>query len=291
MTQSPTELKITVPGFGEGATATQMMCYHWQAVSPADRPPVLCVHGLTRNGRDFDFLAQALAGERTLYAPDMPGRGKSEYLSFTEGYSYPAYVGNIGALLQSQGIAQVDWVGTSMGGIIGMMVAATFPGLIRRLVLNDIGCLIPAAGLERIMAYAGINTIYATKQEAEQVVRERCAPYGIRDEAHWQHLFTHGIVQVEPGWRLAYDPAIMPAMPARAPIEDVNLWALWPALANVPLMIIRGADSDILTHETASQMASQHPNAVLHELAGIGHAPALMADDQIALVKSWLDAA
>jgi pimeloyl-ACP methyl ester carboxylesterase len=289
MAQNPVEFSVSVANVGEAGGSHAINCYRWNADSASSALPVLCVHGLTRNGRDFDYLARELSQTRTVLAPDMPGRGKSEYLKDPLGYSYPAYVADIAALLKQEGITQLDWVGTSMGGIIGMMFAATFPGVIRKLVLNDIGAVVSAAGLKRIMSYAGSKSAFATRADAEAAFRERCAPFGISDEPHWQHMFSHAFAQNEDGtYRFAYDPRIMASLPGGTDLQDIELWALWPALENLPMLVVRGADSDILTHEAAIAMQTRHTKLALHELPGIGHAPALMAGDQIELITGWL---
>ena len=177
-----------------------------------------------------------------------------------------------------------------MGGIIGMMIANAMPGLIRSLVLNDVGCFIPAAGLARILAYAGAPTQFATREEAQAALRNNMKSFGITEERHWQHIFTHSI-QTQPDgcFCLAYDPAILSALPKTEKVEDINMWSMWEALKVIPILLIRGARSDILLSETAQFMQSQHPQLELQEIANTGHAPALVADDQIATIVNWLE--
>lgn len=286
MLSEPQRLTFTLPNFGQPESPHRVVCHQWGNEN-APRT-VFCVHGLTRNGRDFDLLAQALAADTRVICPDMPGRGESEWLTDTKGYSYPAYAADILAIADQLHLTHIDWVGTSMGGIIGMMVAAMRPGLIRALVLNDIGAIVSAAGLRRIMDYAGTKPVFATREEAEAALRIRCAPYGITDETQWQQLFSHSFQQDAKGWRFAYDPAISAGVTKDSIANDIDLWAFWEAVSKIPLLVVRGAESDILTRETALQMQARHPNLRLHEVPATGHAPALMAADQIALVRDWL---
>ena len=288
MLTAPETLAVNIPDVGQPGSTHNITCYKWGEASPT----AICVHGLTRNARDFDFLAQALTQDYKIFCPDMPGRGKSEWLKNPAGYTYPAYVADIGFMVHSLNITQTDWIGTSMGGIIGMMAANSFPGLIRKLILNDIGCIVSAAGIRRIMSYPPAKNPCPSRAEAEATLRERCATFGIRNEAHWQHIFTYGLQEKNGCFRPAYDPAIMGAYSAdRAAQEnvvDLNLWGLWEAVKKIPVLLIRGAESDLLTRETALQMKAQHPNLTLHEIEGAGHAPALMEESQIKLITDWL---
>ncbi|MEQ1790610.1 MAG: alpha/beta hydrolase [Rickettsiales bacterium] len=251
---------------------------------------IFCAHGLTRNGRDFDVLASALSTNYQVYSIDIAGRGKSQWHADTAHYNYGDYVADVGYIINKLGISNIHWIGTSMGGIIGMMLANSFPKLLRTLTLNDIGCLIPAAGLARISEYVSALTNFKTRALAEAELRCRCAPYGIKDEEHWQNIFTHGIKQTEIDHQLTYDPEIAKNLfPKDKPIEDVNLWPLWEAIKAVPTMLIHGMDSDILTHQTAIQMEQSHPDFSLLEIENVGHAPALMDSVQIAAIKRWID--
>lgn len=243
---------------------------------------VLCVHGLTRNARDFDFLAEALADDFRIISVDMPGRGDSGWLKDGSLYNYQTYIFDIHYLLRRLNLSRVHWVGTSMGGIIGMMMAGT--GMIRSLVLNDVGCTIAREGLMRILSYAGQRMEFATRAEAEAETRKICAPFGITEEKHWQHLFKYGLREN----RFAYDPAIINGLPKQEVVEDIDLWPLWDAVKKIPTLLIRGERSDILRWETAREMEKTHPNLTFYEAANAGHAPALMADAQIAVLKEWL---
>lgn len=249
----------------------------------------LCVHGLTRTGRDFDALAARLVetpGRRVL-CPDVLGRGRSDWLADPMGYSYPHYCADMAALIARAGAEQVDWVGTSMGGLIGLFLAATPGTPIRRLVMNDVGPLLPQAALERIKSYVGSAPTFATWAEGEAHLRRVHAPFGALSDAQWHHLATHSLREENGSWRLAYDPAI--ALPLAAlPAEDIDLWAVWDQV-RCPVLVLRGAESDLLSRETTAEMARRHPLCQVVELPNCGHAPALMDPAQIETIAAWLE--
>jgi pimeloyl-ACP methyl ester carboxylesterase len=255
---------------------------------PGPRPPVVCVHGLTRTGRDFDRLAAALAARgRHVVCPDMPGRGRSERLSNPMLYEVPTYVTACSHLLAVLGMEGVDWVGTSMGGLIGMGVASLPGQPIRRMVLNDVGPFIPAAALARIKSYVGADPAFADLAALEAHLRRVHAGFGPMTDEDWRHLAATSAREAEDGTiRLHYDPAIGVPMPQVA--EDLDLWALWEAIAT-PALVLRGERSDLLLAETATRMAAT-PGVTLHTVPGVGHVPALVDDDQISRVAAFLDA-
>ncbi|MGH8692880.1 MAG: alpha/beta fold hydrolase, partial [Burkholderiales bacterium] len=258
--------------------------YEW---GDADNPNVLiCVHGLTRNGRDFDDLAGALSSEYRVLCPDMAGRGKSEWLTHKEDYGYPLYCSDMAALIARSGAQQVDWIGTSMGGLVGMFLAAQPDSPIRSLVMNDVGAFIPKASLERLSSYIGKDPRYASFDEFEQYIRAVSAPFGPLTDAQWRHLAQTNARQFEDRrWGPNYDPAL--GLAFRVTPADVVLWPFWDQV-RCPTLLLRGADSDLLLAETAQEMTRRGPNAKLVEFAGIGHAPMLMAEDQIAIVRKFL---
>lgn len=255
---------------------------------PATRSAVVCVHGLTRNGRDFDDLAAALADRgRRVACPDMVGRGASDWLADPAHYALPQYCADMVALIARLDIESVDWIGTSMGGLIGLLLAA-MPGTpVRRLVLNDVGPFVSDAALAQIAA--GLeDRAFDDLDALEAHLREVAAGFGPLTDAQWRHLAEHGW-RALPDGRLGrnYDPAIATAMRA-APPGDVDLWSVYDSV-RCPVLVVRGAQSDVLTASTAAEMAGRGPTAEVVTLAGIGHAPALMAEDQIALVRDFLD--
>lgn len=253
---------------------------------------VVCVHGLTRQGRDFDFLAAALAArDCRVVCPDVPGRGLSDRLPDPQSYGAPQYLADMTALIARLGVAELDWIGTSMGGLIGMLLAARANTPIRRLVLNDIGPFIPQAALQRIAGYLGADPLFADMGAAERYMRAVHAGFGPLADEGWRHLALHSVRADPGGFRLRYDPAI--AGPFRAAAEtDAAMWPVW-AHVRVPVLVLRGAASDVLTAETARLMAAGGPDgtgpkARLVEFPGVGHAPALMDQDQIETVARWL---
>jgi pimeloyl-ACP methyl ester carboxylesterase len=248
----------------------------------------LCVHGLTRRGRDFDFLAQALEGRYRVLCPDMPGRGKSDWLDDKNDYDYLTYMAAAAALIARSGAAQVDWIGTSMGGLIGMMVAAQPNSPIRKLVINDVGPFLPKAALERIGSYVGTDPRYDSLAALEKKLREDSAPFGALTEAQWHFLAEHYARQLPDGqWTSHYDPDIAVNIRKALPAQDVNLWPIWQQI-KCPVLILRGAKSDLLTPETAKKMCERPFPTQIVEVEGVGHAPALLSDEQIGIVKRWI---
>lgn len=268
----------------------RMVYYEW---GKADNSRVLvCVHGLTRTGRDFDFLAQALAADYRIVCPDVVGRGESDWLRDPRHYALPQYAQDMTVLLARLDVESVDWLGTSMGGMIGMWLAAQPKSPIRRLILNDIGPVIEAAALQRIGEYVGQAPSFASLAEAENHLRLVSAPFGALSDAQWRHLTEHAVRQDETGcFRFRYDPAI--AETYRAWLagpdgpQDLVLWPLYDAI-RCPTLVIRGEHSDLLSRETVAEMARRGPRAQSVEVPGVGHAPMLLDESQIALVRDWL---
>ena len=253
---------------------------------------VICVHGLTRNARDFDTLAQALAPDCRVICPDLVGRGQSDWLERKEDYAYPQYMADMAALIARVTAAAdatlvIDWVGTSVGGLIGMLLAAAARNPIRRLALNDIGPVIPKAALERIAMYIGKAPRFPSLAQAESYVRTVSASFGPLTDEQWRHLTIHNVRQEADGaWVMNYDPGIGAPF-AHLPASDIAFWDQWDRI-KAPTLLLRGAQSDLLSAATANEMTRRGPAAHLIELAGIGHAPALMADDQVRAVRDFL---
>lgn len=258
---------------------------------PANPRIVICVHGLTRNCRDFDLLARALEADFRVVCPDIAGRGGSDWLHAKEDYGYPQYMADMTALIArvtaDAGDKTIHWVGTSMGGIVGMLLASRPKSPIRKLVLNDVGTVIPKTALERIATYVGNSPRCATLDELEAYVRLVSAPFGPLTDEQWRHLTLHGAKQNEDGsWTTVYDPAI--AVPFRqGPLADMDLWEYWDTIA-CPTLLLRGAQSDLLLKDNALAMTQRGPRPQLVEFEGIGHAPMLMAQDQIKVVRDFL---
>lgn len=255
--------------------------------NPANRKVLVCAHGLTRNGRDFDFLAQALADDYRVVCPDVVGRGRSDWLGVKSDYGFPVYVADMVTLLARLDADTVHWVGTSMGGIIGMLLASRPHAPISRLVLNDVGPVITAASLRRIGEYVGNAPKFSSMAEAEAWIRTVSAPFGPLTDEQWQHLTRYSVRPVEGGFAMVYDPGLGDVFRAAPAVVDVDLWDVYKAI-QCPTLAIRGAESDLLTPETFHRMGETGPRARLAEIPGVGHAPVLMDRAQIALVRDFL---
>lgn len=258
---------------------------------PANPRVLLCVHGLTRNGRDFDTLAGTLASHYRVVCPDVVGRGRSSRLRDPQGYGIPQYVADLVTLIARLGVDSVDWVGTSMGGLIGMSLASLDGSPIRRLVLNDVGPLITAASLERIAGYVGQDPAFADFAQALACFRTVCAPFGPLSDDQWQRLAEHSFVQDADGrWRFNYDPGIAAPFAAAFGGGDISLWPVYEAI-RCPVLAIRGAQSDLLTRDTWQRMSTCGPQARLAEIPEVGHAPMFLDRPQIDVVRDFLLAA
>ena len=254
---------------------------------PDNAKALICVHGLTRTGRDFDFLAAALEQHYRVICPDVVGRGKSDWLTDKADYTYPLYVNDLATLLARIDAEQIDWVGTSMGGLIGVFLASYAGTPIHKLVINDIGPRVPVTGLKRIAEYVGQVVAYDSLEKMERFMRTIGAPFGSLTDEQWRHMTMHSSRQLEDGrYALAYDPGIAENFKTLA-LQDIDLWPLWDAI-HCPTLVLRGAHSDVLDHPDAIAMTERGPKAKLVEFSGMGHAPALMAYDQIAVVRDWL---
>jgi pimeloyl-ACP methyl ester carboxylesterase len=253
---------------------------------PGNRDVLVCVHGLTRTARDFDDLARALRGQWRVVCPDVAGRGDSDRLPDPMLYGLPQYVSDMVTLIARLDVETVSWVGTSMGGLIGMALAAQSGSPVRRLVLNDVGAVITHAALERIAAYVGKAPSFSSVEEAELYMRDIAAPFGPHSDAQWRHLTQTWLRKNEDGsWRPSYDPRI--AEPGLVPEKDLELWGLYDAV-RCPTLLLRGESSDLLTRDTAGEMTRRGPKARVVEIRGVGHAPTLMRADQIAIVRDFL---
>jgi pimeloyl-ACP methyl ester carboxylesterase len=260
--------------------------WDWQS-GAADAPCLIAMHGLTRNGRDFDAVANNLSDRFHIVCPDVVGRGKSGRLPDGALYGYPQYLADTTALIARVATGPVDWLGTSMGGLVGMMLAAQPLTPIRRLILNDVGPFIPKASLERIDAYVGLDPDFADLAAAELYLRNVHAAFGNLSDADWAHMARYS-TRMKPGggYGLAYDPAIAHAFRA-GPISDVDLWPVWDRIA-CPVLILRGGRSDLLLADTAAEMVRRKSGTTLVEFAECGHAPALTNAEQIGVIRDWL---
>jgi pimeloyl-ACP methyl ester carboxylesterase len=271
---------------------------YWQWGQPDARHVVLCVHGLSRQGRDFDVLAQALcarggAGIRVV-CPDVVGRGRSDWLRDPMGYQIPAYAADMLALLGALQPATLDWVGTSMGGLIGIGLAGqpALPFKIRKLVLNDVGPSIQWQAIQRIGNYLGDPVRFESVEQAAEAMRIISASFGPHTREQWLALSRPMLKPLEGGgYTFHYDPAI--AVPYRTLTPEssaqgeATLWALYDTI-KAETLLLRGADSDLLSSATAQAMTQRGPRAKLVEFAGVGHAPTLVAPEQVRVVVDFL---
>ena len=262
----------------------RVVYYEWGA--PDNARVVVCVHGIGRNGRDFDVLGEALAPTHRVLAIDMPGRGASEWLRDPMDYVAPVYLGTLTALIAASGADTVAWVGTSMGALLGIIAAAQPDTPVARLVVNDAGPVIEPAALARIGQYFGADPSFATYAELEAYVRTVSATFGPLTDAQWDHVVrTNARQRPDGSWGVGYDPAI--AVPFRAQPAGTNLWPLWDAI-RCPTLVLRGERSDLLSRETAQAMSERGPRPRVVEIAGVGHAPTLLPCDQVDIVVEFL---
>ncbi|WP_442764162.1 alpha/beta fold hydrolase [Malikia spinosa] len=304
---------LEVPGVrAKFSPQRRIAWWEWNATGQ-EQPDqvVLCVHGLSRQARDFDVLAQALAPHARVLCVDMAGRGQSDWLAEPMDYQVPTYVADMAELLRQLRLdfqqttgrdsaeLRLDWVGTSMGGLIGMALAAPPHQALRRLVLNDVGPEIQLASLRRIETYLGNLPVFPSEIAAVHVLEKICAAFGPHSPEQWLALSRPMLRRSLGGWTLHYDPGI--AAPFRqmlAAMEALHhggggaaaespLWQLYDQI-QACCLLLRGAESDLLTPETAAAMANRGPRARCVEFAGVGHAPALVQPDQVAVVKEFL---
>jgi pimeloyl-ACP methyl ester carboxylesterase len=276
-----------------------MAYWDWAAASKQGAShAVVCVHGLSRQGRDFDVLAHHLSDAVRVVCPDVAGRGESDRLAQPMDYQLATYAQDMVALLaqlRTQGVQTIDWVGTSMGGLIGMALAPQ-PGLgLHRLVLNDVGPAIEAQALQRIGSYLGQAPVFPSADEAIRYLWGISQSFGPHTEQQWRALSEPMLRQSDAGWVLHYDPAI--AEPFRALTAEsaavaaaqgeATLWGFYDAI-QIPTLLLRGADSDLLSTETARSMGQRGPRARCVEFEGVGHAPTLVVPEQVAVVRSFL---
>jgi pimeloyl-ACP methyl ester carboxylesterase len=258
---------------------------------PENERVLVCVHGLTRCARDFDALAAALSNRYRVVCPDIAGRGDSEWLPDPMLYQLPQYLGDMVTLIARLDVEGVDWLGTSMGGLIGMALAAQPGTPVRKLVINDAGPVVSKVSLERIASYVGRAPAFPDLAAAEAYARTVHASFGPHTDAEWRFLAEVALRRNADGTlRLHYDPKIAEPFRASLPEKDLELWPLWDPI-RCPTLVLRGAQSDLLTKETCAQLAQRGPKARVVEFPGIGHAPTLMHGEQIAVVREFLEAA
>ena len=264
---------------------------YWEWGDPANPRVLVCVHGLSRQGRDFDTLARAMCGTHRVVCPDVVGRGRSDWLTDPLGYNLPAYVADMVTLLARLRADTVQWVGTSMGGLIGLGVAALAGSPIERLVLNDVGPTIEPASLQRIGSYLGQPQHWASEDEAADALWAISQGFGPHSRAQWLALTRPQLQPDGAGFKPRSDPAIAVPMRAITPeLARLGQAALWQAYEQVrcPTLLLRGEQSDLLSAATAKAMTERGPRARLQLVPGVGHAPTLVQPEQVHWVREFL---
>ena len=292
-------------GAATDSARAELRLYRVQCLSPAGmhamayaewgdphNPNVLvCVHGLTRLGRDFDRLARALTDRYRVICPDVVGRGASDRLRNPAYYAVAQYVADMVTLIARLDVERVDWVGTSMGGLIGIALAGQPGSPIRQLVINDVGPTLGAAAIARIGSYVGQPVSFASVEEAVDYQSVTAAPFGLKTREDWRELIAPTLRKEGERYVFHYDPAIAvpfkSVTPEAAAAGEAAMWALYDRIT-ARTLLVRGAQSDLLTADTAAQMAARGPRPAIVEIEGVGHAPTFMPADQIAVVRDFL---
>ena len=269
----------------EFKTTHKLFYYDWG--DKLNEEVIICVHGLARNARDFDYVAKELSKNFRVICLDIVGRGKSDWVDPSL-YNYVTYLNDVKALIAHLKLKKTHWIGTSMGGIIGMMLSASTPDFIDKLCLNDIGPYISRDALLRIAKYVGVNPVFENFQKAEDHLRILLAQFGIRSDKNWKYITEHSIFLGEDKkFRLNYDPKISHIF--KEEVKEVDLYPLWSMVNFKKCLVLRGEISDILLPETLDFMIKSKQNISSVTFDKIGHVPALMEDDQVKVVTEWFE--
>lgn len=278
--------------------------FHWRGLGPTgyhelhavewgsrrSARVVVCAHGYSGNARDFDFLARELSRDARVICPDMAGRGRSAWLPSPLAYHFPQYLADLRALLAEVGADSVEWVGTSMGGLLGMLLAAQPRSPIASLVLNDVGGFVPGDALAAIARNLRAPERFESMPALAEHVRHTHRDWGPITPAQWSHLTRHAARRLPDGYALHYDPSIAGVLPPLPMAPGLSLWSAWHRV-RCPALVIRGRASEILPREVVRAMLAVRPQARYLEIADAGHAPSLMAPAQIAAVAAFLEGA
>ncbi len=249
---------------------------------------VFCVHGLTRNSHDFDPLARRLAADRRVVCPDLVGRGRSEWLTDPADYNLVQYNIDLAVLAARIGADSFDWIGTSLGGLMGIAFAGLPDSPIRRLVVNDIGPEVPLPALWRVSRYMYKDHRFADLEQVEAHLRDALAPFGPMTDADWRHMARTSVIECGDGLRLAFDPGISRNARRSSLLIHLNLWRYWDRIT-CPVLILRGAESDFLPPRLLERMCRRLPHAEVIEFEGVGHVPTLNSGEQIDILQDWLE--
>lgn len=270
----------------------------------SDNSAVVCVHGLTRNSRDFDALAMYLSSQNHhVFCPDVVGRGDSSWLKNSNQYNFKSYIMDMDILIGRTAATQIDWIGTSMGGLIGIMMAALPNTPIRRLILNDIGPQVPIHALWQLAKYVGKDPDFSSKEQAKEYFKTIYAEFGNLTEEQWTLFTEHSIFERAPGiYASKFDPSIhdfkfklqtvkellySPHKALEGILFDIDLWPLWRKI-KCPVLIIRGRQSKLLLPEHIKKMQRIHPKVDVYVVEDAGHAPALLETAQHKRIADWL---
>ena len=259
---------------------------------PENPKVLICVHGLSRNGRDFDALASALSADYHVVCPDVVGRGRSDWLRDAANYGIAQYVADMMLLIARLDVETVHWLGTSMGGLIGMVLASLEGTPISRLLLNDVGPVISAESIKRIGDYIGRAPKFDSFADAEKYIRLASAPFGALTDAQWRQLTESSVCQNAGGrWEMRFDAAgIAESFRRATTVGEIDLWPIYDRV-RCPTLVVRGAQSDLLSRETVQLMASRGPRPEVVEVPGVGHAPMFMEEGQIGIARRFFLAA
>lgn len=250
---------------------------------------LLCVHGLTRNARDFDYFAQKLCNQYRIVCPDVVGRGDSDHLLDDESYNYLQYNADMNVLINRIGDKDLNWIGTSMGGIIGMVLASVSQSPIKRLVVNDIGPEVSRDALLSIAKYIGKSTEFETYAEVENYLREIYPEFAPMTDEDWAQMAKYSCKKTEQGTlKMKVDPRIGDAFRDSISYFNVDMWDIWEKIT-CPVLVLRGKESTFLSEETAQRMLSCGPKTSVYEFDNTGHTPTLRNDEQVSVIADWLN--
>lgn len=250
---------------------------------------MVCVHGVSRNAHDFDVLAKRLSPSNRVICPDVVGRGHSDHLINADGYDYLQYNADMNVLLGRIGPQKVDWLGTSMGGIIGMVFASLPQTPIKRLIVNDIGPFIARDNLTTIGEYIGRSGEFRNLAEVETYLREIYAEFHPMSDQDWADMAEHSSKRTSRGtYRMRMDAGVGDSFRNRISLFDVDMWDTWDNI-QCPVLILRGENSSFFARETAEEMLTRGPKSTLIEFPHAGHTPSLRGQEQIDAIVNWLD--
>ncbi len=249
---------------------------------------LVCVHGITRNARDFDYFAGKLCKDYRVVCPDVVGRGDSDHLGADEGYNYLQYNADMNALIARLGVTQVNWIGTSMGGIIGMVLASLPQSPIRRLVINDIGPEVSRDTLLTLSENMEPKEDFESLEDVEVYLRKIYNEFAPMTDDDWKQLTKHSCRRTRQGkWRLKTDKYVGEAFRKSITYLNVDMWDAWDRIS-CPVLILRGKDSSFLSEEIAEKMLATGPKTTLVEFENTGHTPTLRNDEQVNVIAEWL---